>query len=70
MESIDRMRAHTSDAINRQIDRAIESRLHDYVIRARAERREELDREKYARSDFDSPQSGVRADVALQAVNA
>ena len=77
MESIDRVRANTSDAMNRRIDRAIESRVYDYSIWGRAastRRIEELHREKYAlkvlRGDFDSAKSGVRADVALQAVNA
>jgi hypothetical protein len=48
MESIDRVRANTSDAINRRIERAIESRGHDYSIRggaAIARRIEEFDRE-------------------------
>ena len=49
MGNIDWVRANTADVINRRIDRAIESRAHDYSIRGRdaiTRHMEELDRER------------------------
>ncbi|EIC29909.1 hypothetical protein [Methylomicrobium album] len=48
MESADRVRANTSEAINRRIDRAIEARVREYAQKSSVEitrRIDELDRE-------------------------